>query len=124
MRLRLALLALLVAAGCGSRLPVSSASVELYEVGITPSSDTFAAGEVSLAVTNTGEFGHTLVVTTQMGEVIAATDVVPGGESAELAVDLAPGTYEFTCRIVSQLDDGTLLDHYQAGMHTTVTVRG
>jgi len=48
---------------------------------------------------------------------------VPGSQDAVgLGVDLEPGEYRFTCRIVSQLEDGTLLDHYEFGMETTVEV--
>lgn len=125
MRRVLAASVILIAAGCtGGGAAVTSASVELYEPVIAPSADTFSAGEVSLAVTNTGRFAHTLVVTTDSGRVITATDLIQSGESVDLVVDLAPGTYQFTCRIVAQMDDGSLLDHYEAGMNTMVTVTG
>lgn len=125
MRLWLTALALLVVSGCtGGGAAVSAASVELYEPVIETSEDTFAAGEISLALTNTGRFPHTLVVTTDSGHVVTATDLIASGESIDLVVDLEPGTYHFTCRIVAQLDDGSLLDHYEAGMSTSVTVAG
>jgi uncharacterized cupredoxin-like copper-binding protein len=123
MKLRLLTVAVLFAAGCnGGAAAVSAASVELYEPVIAPSAHTFAAGKVALAVTNTGQFAHTLVVTAESGRVVTATDLIERGESVDLLVDLAPGTYQFTCRIVAQLPDGSLLDHYEAGMNTTVTV--
>jgi uncharacterized cupredoxin-like copper-binding protein len=56
--------------------------------------------------------------------VIAATDLVVPGAEATLEVDLQPGTYVFSCRIVSQDDEGNLIDHFESGMHRTVTVRG
>lgn len=122
---RLAAIVVLVVAGCsGGGTAVSAASVELYEPVIAPSADTFAAGEIALTLDNTGEFAHTFVVTTDMGRVVTATDLIPSGETVDLVVDLAPGTYQFTCRIVAELPDGSLLDHYEAGMNTTVTVTG
>jgi hypothetical protein len=39
-------------------------------------------------------------------------------------VSLNSGTYVFSCRIVSQDDEGNLIDHYELGMNRTVTVIG
>ncbi|MGI8515326.1 MAG: hypothetical protein ACR2NT_09340 [Acidimicrobiia bacterium] len=44
------------------------------------------------------------------------------GASIEVGLDLIPDTYQLTCRIVVQLEDGTLVDHYQNGMGETVEV--
>lgn len=49
------------------------------------------------------------------------TDIKPG-ESKSGEVDLAPGTYELACLVVEEVG-GSQVDHYQEGMHTTVTVQ-
>lgn len=75
-------------------------------------------------VTNSGSLPHTLVVTDSDGEVVAATDLIQPGESTELSLDLEPGRYSFTCRIVGQSPEGEIVDHFEAGMNQTVSVPG
>jgi hypothetical protein len=79
-------------------------------------------GETAIRVENTGEFGHTLVVTGEAGNVVAATSVVEPGATAILDANLEAGTYVFSCRIVAQTDEGGLSDHYQQGMNQRITV--
>jgi hypothetical protein len=100
---------------CGGE-SARQAGVSLDEFSIDVSADRFIAGPVDLEVVNGGEFPHTLVISTTEGKVLAATDLVQPGETARLEVDLAAGSYLFTCRIVTQLDTGELIDHYQEGM--------
>ncbi len=78
----------------------------------------------TILVSNEGEYSHTLVVTDEHGAVLGATGLVGSGAMASLDLDLTPGTYVFSCRIVAQDDEGNLIDHYEQGMHRTVTVRG
>jgi hypothetical protein len=78
----------------------------------------------SVLVTNSGAFSHTLVVTDSNGGAVTATPLLHPGESVVLDLDLKPGTYSFTCRIVVQTDDGELIDHFERGMASTVEVRG
>ncbi len=75
-------------------------------------------------VFNEGEFPHTLVVAHDNGEVIFASDVVKPGEEIDVNLRLTPDTYQLTCRIVVQLEDGSLIDHYQNGMGETIVVDG
>ena len=82
------------------------------------------AGSSTLVASNSGEFAHTIVITGQEGGVIAATQLIQPGETVDLAVDLAPGRYQITCRIVAQTDDGRLVDHYEAGMGAMVEASG
>lgn len=112
----------LVLTSCQSGAAVDSAFVTLDEGVIDVSSSRLADGPVELRLDNVGNFAHTLVVEAMDGRIIAATDLIGSEESADLAVDLEPGDYRFTCRIVSELDDGSLLDHYEFGMETTVEV--
>ncbi|MDX1450817.1 MAG: hypothetical protein R3246_17335, partial [Acidimicrobiia bacterium] len=41
-----------------------------------------------------------------------------------LLVDLAQGTYVVSCRIVVQTPDGELVDHYELGMVSSISVVG
>lgn len=83
---------------------------------------TLAEGTDAITVSNTGEFPHTLVVSTPDGSVVTATDLVMPGDSLSIPLALEPGTYQFTCRIVGQGSDGQLIDHFERGMHTTVAI--
>lgn len=80
------------------------------------------AGTPSLTVENAGEWGHTLIVTTDAGEVVGATGLIDAGAAATLELDLAAGTYTFSCRIVAEDDEGNLSDHFEQGMYRTVVV--
>jgi uncharacterized cupredoxin-like copper-binding protein len=115
---------IVVAAACGGSTPwVAETAVTLDEGSLTLGTANLAAGQVTLDIHNVGEYGHTLVVTTDDGVVVAATGLVPPGTAATLEVDLVPGGYQFSCRIVSVGPDGALFDHYQMGMRADVTVR-
>jgi uncharacterized cupredoxin-like copper-binding protein len=96
-------------------------TVDLQEFSIDASATALITGDVELEVENHGEYPHTLVVSDSDGAVLAATDVLQPSETARLSLDLEPGAYEFTCRIVGTDDAGRVVDHYQAGMHRTVS---
>lgn len=82
-------------------------------------------GDVTeFTASNTGTFPHTMVVTANDGRVIAATDLIQPGETVALEVDLYPGMFQVSCRIVAQGDDGELIDHYELGMRQSVDVVG
>lgn len=112
---------LLLMAGCSVET-AADAQYILREGAIDGPSRLFSKGEENLMVDNTGEFSHTLVVTDDTGQVIAATGLVESGEQTSLRVDLEPGKYVFSCRIVSQDGEGNLIDHFERGMHRTVSV--
>ena len=114
----------LLLSACSQAAPgVAATEVELKEGSITVEHRVLAAGQVSLEIENYGKYPHTLVVTTESGMVLAATGLVPPGESVVLPVVLGPGGYQFSCRIVATAPDGSLLDHYQLGMMADVVVR-
>jgi hypothetical protein len=121
MRKLILLLAILALAACQAPTG-SSADVEVYEFEIEPSLTTFEAGTVNLNVENEGEYGHTLVITNAEGQVLFAGGVTGPGETAQVSIDLAPGEYHFTCRIVAQDDEGNVIDHYEQGMSADVAV--
>lgn len=107
--------------GCSSQ-GVSNTEVEIGEFWISPGDRVLRAGAVDLLVENHGEFPHTLVVSDASGTVVGATDLITSEATTILTVDLLPGTYTFTCRIVKGLDDGTFIDHFQEGMTASVNV--
>ena len=115
-------LALLMLVAACQTIAGSSTEVHVYEFGVDLESRTYKAGEVTLEVENEGEFGHTLVITAAGGHVVTAADLLGPGETAEMSVELAPGQYSFTCRIVAQDDEGNLIDHYEQGMRADVVV--
>ena len=80
------------------------------------------AGPTTVTVTNSGEFPHTLVIAKATGSVVAATEMIRPGETAAIEVDLESGTYQFSCRIVGEKPDGTIVDHFEEGMIQTVSV--
>lgn len=79
-------------------------------------------GPRGLLVRNDGEFPHTVVIARNTGEVVVASEVVQAGSSTAMAIDLEPGVYQFTCRIVAETGDGRLVDHFERGMVQTVVV--
>jgi len=113
------LLALLGACGVQG---VANTEVEIGEFWISPGDGVLRAGTVELLVENYGEFSHTLVVSDASGTVIGATDLIGSEATTVLTVDLLPGSYTFTCRIVKGLDEGTFVDHFQEGMTASVNV--
>lgn len=120
-RRRSLFLCALLVAGCGTP-SVSATSVDLDEFSVIPATTRLAAGQVELTAHNSGEFPHTLVVSRTDGTVVAGTELIDTGETARLAVTLTAGSYMFTCRIVSQMDTGELVDHYERGMVARVEV--
>ena len=119
-RTAISIAALFAIGACVNAAPVGDAAYELKEFSIV-GQEMLQSGTGAVQATNTGDYAHTLVVTTEMGEVIAATDLVQPGETVSLDLELEPGTYRFTCRIVAEAD-GVLVDHYEAGMNRVIEV--
>jgi hypothetical protein len=111
----------MILAGCGST-PVDSAVIVLDEYSIELSAPVVQTGPVVLTVENAGDFSHTLVVTRADGSAVAATETIAPGDAVDLPLDLEPGGYQVSCRIVVQLPDGTIIDHYEQGMLASMTV--
>jgi hypothetical protein len=123
MRFRLVAVLLLLAS-CSAQAALPGAGYVLREGAIDGPSNLGGSGMATLAVSNAGEYSHTLVITNENGEVVAATGLVESSDETTLEVDLEPGTYVFSCRIVAKDDEGNLIDHFEQGMHRTVTVKG
>ena len=109
---------------CGDTPPISADRVELDEFTIETSGTAWRTGQVDLEVVNVGERTHTLIVTTEGGDVVASTGLIDAGHTDRLDVDLEPGSYQLTCRIVVEGSDGQIFDHFEQGMRETVTVTG
>jgi uncharacterized cupredoxin-like copper-binding protein len=124
MRIRLALAGIVALAACTSPAAGGEAIYILAEGVIDGPSQMKSSGSTTIEANNVGDYAHTLVVADDRGEVLAATGLIQPGGDATLEVDLEPGTYVFSCRIVAQDDAGNLMDHYELGMHRTITVTG
>ena len=123
MRLAAGIIAALLLSACQSTTAADgSLDVSLFDGSIDASSDSIKAGTVAFNAQNHGEFSHTLVVTTASGDVLAATGLIDSSEGEIVTLELAPGRYELTCRIVSQLEDGSIIDHFEEGMRFSLTV--
>jgi len=110
----------LVLASC-TATGAGDATYDLTEFSIT-GPDRLADGVSTITAHNSGEFAHTLVVTTDQGVVVAATDLIQPGDTIAMSVDLPAGMFQITCRIVAQTEEGRLIDHYEAGMNQLVDV--
>ena len=119
---------LLVAAGCGDDeeegtsgeappAPTTTTEagtatpVSLTDFAIDPANPRVNSGPVTFSVTNDGSAPHALEI--EGSGVEEATEVLDGGGSAELSVDLEPGEYEWYCPVG---------DHAAQGMEGTLTV--
>jgi len=111
---------LIVLGACSQEPATGNLQVELQDGSLSPSARSVIAGQVTLEAKNYGDFTHTLVVTAEGGEVIAASGLIPPGESQELELRLPPGNYQLSCRIVAQTEDGSLMDHFQLGMRAAL----
>jgi hypothetical protein len=121
-RSRIAVLVLLFLPGCGGP-GVAETTIELKEFSVSPAEDYLRAGIVDLSISNSGDFPHTLVVSSSSGTVVAGTSLIPPGGASSLSIELEPGAYTFTCRIVGESSSGEIIDHYQRGMVARVDVR-
>ncbi|HEX2420951.1 MAG TPA: cupredoxin domain-containing protein [Acidimicrobiia bacterium] len=123
---RIALFAMLSFFGlaCGANPGARGGDLEvvLSEFSIEPAATLVKAGTLDLGLANDGQIPHTLVVASLDGTVLAASDAVQPEARETLTIRLEPGTYQLTCRIVFRGEDGLLVDHYQEGMGTTLTV--
>lgn len=114
--------AALMLAACGAET-VSSIEIALSEFEINTSSDHLAAGPVDLSITNDGEETHVLVIEGADGRIVGGHGPVASGETVELQVELSPGHYLLTCRIV-EIEDGEMEDHAEIGMSKDLNVSG
>lgn len=120
-RSALVTLILVLGTACGGADASGGAQVRLDEFSVDVAG-AIEAGSSELVVRNGGEFGHTLVIADDTGQVVAATDLIPAGAETVVSADLAAGRYQFSCRIVVQTPDGSISDHFEQGMVADVEV--
>jgi hypothetical protein len=115
------LLLVLLVTSCAQEA-VTETHVDLGEFYVSVEGEPLEAGVVTLTVENYGEYPHTLVISSVTGAVLAATEIIPAGDEVQLQLNLTPGDYSFTCRIVNGDGAGGVIDHYQEGMSAPVAV--
>jgi uncharacterized cupredoxin-like copper-binding protein len=126
----LSFLPLLVAAACTSTSADAEVAVSLHEDAVTLAPTEVGAGAVTFAATNEGTNTHEIEVfrgdvdpaTLPVEDNVAVTDgldlvdeiedITPGS-TANLTVELEPGTYVVMCNLPG---------HFEKGMHAVVTV--
>jgi plastocyanin len=89
--------------GCGRTAVVGSSrtlQVALTEYRLKPQSVRASAGLLTIVVHNYGVLTHNLVISSS-GQPTAATAPIWPGDSTELTVALAPGTYQMASTILS-----------------------
>jgi Cupredoxin-like domain len=111
----LILLTIALLSGCGSTHRVGAnrtLDLAVSEYRLTPSSAQVSEGVVTLVVHNYGILTHDLQVSSG-SQVTAATKPIWPGQTAVLALNLAPGKYEMT---------SSLLSDQALGVYGTLTV--
>ena len=102
-------LALILAmSGCGHTHQVGARTVQISvnEYRLNPESVDATAGVLSIVIHNYGRLTHNLVVSAD-GQSVAGTKPIAPGQTTELDLDLAPGTYEMASTILSDQARGT-----------------
>jgi uncharacterized cupredoxin-like copper-binding protein len=105
-------------------------AVTLRDFSIEPATATAPSGSVAFAIANDGPSVHEFevlatdtapdaipvdsgVAQTEPSEIVDEVEDIAPGTSANLAVDLDPGSYIIICNVAG---------HYEAGMHVGFTV--
>jgi plastocyanin len=93
---------LAAAAGCGGSSdraqPAGSYKVIMSEFKFNPSAITVKPGTTTFFLVNQGTVAHDMVIETQSGQRVAASELVQaGGETAFTVNDLAAGSYVIIC---------------------------
>lgn len=88
------------ATGAGTKVDVTE-----KEYAITLSQTTFAPGNYTFAIKNTGSIPHNLAIEGP-GVDKQVSPTVTGGKSTTLTVALQAGTYELSCAVPGHKDQG------------------
>jgi Cupredoxin-like domain len=115
--LAIASLALVVALGGCSHTRQAGAGrtvqMSVNEFRLNPQSVDASAGVLAIVVHNYGRLTHNLVVSAN-GQSVAGTKPIPPGQTTELDLNLAPGTYQMA---------STMLSDEALGAYGTLTVK-
>ncbi len=124
----------------------NQANVRLQEYSMVVSPSTVKAGKVTFTIHNVGTMTHEMVLvrapdaaalprvtvaTSERAvgdvdeEAIPESDLpgeaqVKAGTTVTKTISLTPGTYVMICNIDTKLSDGTVINHFQRGMYTTI----
>ncbi len=74
--------------------------VAINEYRLNPASARVSAGVLTIEIHNYGRLAHNLVVS-ENGQTTGSTKPLFPGQSAELSLNLAPGTYQLTSSILN-----------------------
>lgn len=96
-------------AGCAGDDAAMGVTVATTEMKFAPDTISLPAGDQTFTVVNDGKLRHTF----SLNELGQEVTVAPG-QTKTMKVDLAPGSYEYVCRV---------LDHEGLGMHGILKVR-
>jgi uncharacterized cupredoxin-like copper-binding protein len=117
-------------------------NVVVSEFTVEPDPESVDAGEVTFVVDNQGGETHEFLVVdadsaddlpvdddgafdeAAFGEdkVLDEVEDIESGDTAELTLDLDPGTYQLLCNVVEEAESGEMESHFAEGMHATFTV--
>lgn len=101
--------------------------VDLSEWAVKPSVQELSSGKVTVTAYNrtSANMVHEVAILRLDGndkKNIKEIEDIDPGKSKKVTLDLKPGQYELACVLVPG-EAGSTVDHYQQGMHTTLTVR-
>lgn len=104
----------------------ATVKVTLADYTVTPDATSLKAGAIRFDVTNVStDAVHEMEVlrfkSATSFEPIGEVEILKPGESGSVTLDLEPGTYRLAC-LVTKGEQGSTIDHYQAGMHADITV--
>ena len=111
----LAIMLILVAAGCGKTTVVGSArtvDIALSEYRLNPDNVRVKSGYLTIVAHNYGRLTHNLSLSLN-GQSEGSTQPIAPGQSADLVVALGPGTYTMS---------STILEDQALGAYGTLTV--
>jgi plastocyanin len=121
--LLLLLLAIPLAAGCGGDEDTGGGNgdggggqqldVSASDFAFSPAELSADAGEITIVLTNDGEFPHAIEI--EGGGLEESSDTIDPGDSTEFTFSAEDGTYEIYCPVG---------DHKDRGMVGTLTVGG
>lgn len=116
------------------KAPEGAIRVDLVNWAVKPAVDSAKAGEVTFFAVHTmqhqhgmneGGATHDLQVMKKAADgslqLVGQVQGLAMGQGKALTVTLTPGEYELSCNVAEEVG-GTVISHYQKGMHTAFTV--
>ena len=113
--------------GTETQVPTADITVHssLNEFVIAPDLSSMPAGNIEFTAENIGDQVHELAVARVADDgslnVLGEIEDLAAGAIGTITLTLEPGNYQLACLIVPG-QSGSLVDHYQEGMHTDIIV--